>query len=403
MFRFNTRKKKPKLYHELIILGIAVILIILASLFGGAYSIRITMVIESVFFAVTTFVFFDAFRKQVQYNPYSYNTIFYFGFGLFLLSVTIEVIVAAVQSFQYPDLYQELASVVAILSGSAVNYMIISLPFVLAFSIALFISNISLIRHETRRIQNFLGMILAVLMLVGEAVVMGFGFYLSGSQLEVMIYDTVIHFLAAVYLYFECMLMGSIVAGLMTAFYRPDTDADYIIILGCRVGPDGKPYPLLRGRIDKALEFYHRQLKETGKRLFFVPSGGKGSDETVSECECMKQYLLERGVPAEQILEENRAENTYENMLFSKNMIEEQNPDAKVLFSTTNYHVFRSGLMSRRVKMRAIGIGARTKWYFWPNASVREFFGLLQGHKLKQILVLAGLILSFVILTILSY
>ena len=59
--------------------------------------------------------------------------------------------------------------------------------------------------------------------------------------------------------------------------------------------------------------------------------------------------------------------------------------------------------MSRRVKMRAIGIGARTKWYFWPNASVREFFGLLQGHKLKQILVLAGLILSFVILTILSY
>lgn len=387
----------------MIILGIAVILIILASLFGGAYSIRITMVIESVFFAVTTFVFFDAFRKQVQYNPYSYNTIFYFGFGLFLLSVTIEVIVAAVQSFQYPDLYQELASVVAILSGSAVNYMIISLPFVLAFSIALFISNISLIRHETRRIQNFLGMILAVLMLVGEAVVMGFGFYLSGSQLEVMIYDTVIHFLAAVYLYFECMLMGSIVAGLMTAFYRPDTDADYIIILGCRVGPDGKPYPLLRGRIDKALEFYHRQLKETGKRLFFVPSGGKGSDETVSECECMKQYLLERGVPAEQILEENRAENTYENMLFSKNMIEEQNPDAKVLFSTTNYHVFRSGLMSRRVKMRAIGIGARTKWYFWPNASVREFFGLLQGHKLKQILVLAGLILSFVILTILSY
>ena len=307
------------------------------------------------------------------------------------------------QSFQYPDLYQELASVVAILSGSAVNYMIISLPFVLAFSIALFISNISLIRHETRRIQNFLGMILAVLMLVGEAVVMGFGFYLSGSQLEVMIYDTVIHFLAAVYLYFECMLMGSIVAGLMTALYRPDTDADYIIILGCRVGPDGKPYPLLRGRIDKALEFYHRQLKETGKALFFVPSGGKGSDETVSECECMKQYLLEHGVPAEQILEEGRAENTYENMLFSKNMIEEQNPDAKVLFSTTNYHVFRSGLMARRVKMRAIGIGARTKWYFWPNASVREFFGLLQGHKLKQILVLAGLVASFVILTILSY
>ena len=64
-------------------------------------------VVMSVFFAALVVQLFVAFVMQIHYNPYSYNTIFYFGFGLFLLSVTIEVIVAAVQSFQYPDLYQE--------------------------------------------------------------------------------------------------------------------------------------------------------------------------------------------------------------------------------------------------------------------------------------------------------
>ena len=403
MFRFDTRNKKPKLYNELIILAAAAVLTVAALLAGGRYGPQISLVIAAAFFTVSTIVFFDAFRKQVQYNPYSYNTIFYFGFGLFILSLAVEFVIAAFESFQIQDLYRNALSIIMILSGSAVNYMTLSLPFVVIFSVALFISNIALIRHERKRVQNFLGMILAVLMLVGEVVILRIGFYFTGSQQEVMIAEIIVHFLAALYLYFECMLIGAIVAGVMTARYQPDRNADYIIILGCRVGPDGKPYPLLRGRIDKALEFYHRQIRETGKAPVFVPSGGKGSDEIVSECGCMTAYLKEQQVPPEHILEEDQAENTYENMLFSKEKIQNLKPDAKVLFSTTNYHVFRSGLMARRIKLRAIGIGARTKWYFWPNASVREFFGLLQGHKIKQILVLVGLVISFVGLTILNY
>ena len=90
-------------------------------------------------------------------------------------------------------------------------------------------------------------------------------------------------------------------------------------------------------------------------------------------------------------------------MKFSKEKIWAVNSQGKVAFATTNYHVFRSGLCARRVKMRAVGMGAKTKWYFWPNASVREFVGLLTEHRGKQILIFGSLILSYTILTILAY
>ena len=112
---------------------------------------------------------------------------------------------------------------------------------------------------------------------------------------------------------------------------------------------------------------------------------------------------MERGVPESRIIEEDRSTDTFENMRFSKDKIWALDPDGKIAFATTNYHVFRSGLFARRVKMRAVGMGAKTKWYFWPNAAVREFVGLLTAHRLKQALIIGGLVLSYIVLTLLSY
>lgn len=411
MIRFDTRDKKPKLYIELVIMAVAAAAVICALLFAGEAKLAVVSAILAVFFAVSAAVFFMSFVKQAQYNPYSYNTIMYFGFGLFISSIAITFIVQTIRCVADPAAYSY-DFITHILLHSARNYMILSSPFVLAFSIALFVSNISLILHETKRVQNFLGMLLAVLMVLGEAALFVFDYYASGSLLRIIVHEIFWNLFAALYLYFECMVLGSMVAGAMTALYKPDTDQDYIVILGCRVAPDGKPYPLLAGRIDKALEFYSRQFKESGKKALFVPSGGKGSDEMISESECMKNYLEDHGISEDGIIMENRSENTFENMTFSRELIMEDwnrrtdHPEGsapKVIFSTTNYHVFRSGLYARRIKFRAIGIGARTKWYFWPNAAVREFIGLLTGHKIKQIIVLLGLVAVYVALPLIVY
>ena len=115
----------------------------------------------------------------------------------------------------------------------------------------------------------------------------------------------------------------------------------------------------------------------------------------------MKNYLLSCGIAEEDIILEDKSTNTYENMLNSKNIINDDS--SKVLYSTTNYHVFRSGIMARRVGMKAIGIGSKTKWYFWPNALVREFVGLVANHKIKQLIILIIMLVIYTVLTILNY
>ena len=85
MLRFDVRDKKPKLYIELVLMAVAAAAVAAALLFGGEFNLAIASAVLSVFFTASAFVFFMTFVKQVQYNPYSYNTILYFGFGLFIV------------------------------------------------------------------------------------------------------------------------------------------------------------------------------------------------------------------------------------------------------------------------------------------------------------------------------
>ena len=324
------------------------------------------------------------------------------GIALFLLAVLILQIRLTVLMIRRPEEYTA-DQILFLLLRSARSYMLLTSPFLAAFSAALCVSNISLIRHEGFRTVNVLGIVLSVLIVGGELFVFFFDRAVSGSQREVMIHDLIANLFAAVYLYFECMILGVIIADAIVVRYEPEPDKDYIIILGCGIRGDGTPSPLLRGRIERALSFAEKQKALGGKEPVFVVSGGQGPDEPIPESESMRRYLLSRGVPEERILVEDRSTDTHENMRFSKEKIPEGGSDAKIAFSTTNYHVFRGGLCARRVKMRAVGMGAKTKWYFWPNAAVREFVGLLTEHKLKQGLIFGGMVVFYVVLTLLAY
>ena len=63
-------------------------------------------------------------------------------------------------------------------------------------------------------------------------------------------------------------------------------------------------------------------------------------------------------------------------------------------FATTNYHIFRGYILSKKHRLDAQGISAKTKWYFYPNAFLREFVGLLYDKK-WFILLTVFLILAF--------
>ena len=400
--KLDTRDKKPKLWAVLIEAVLVILAVALLLRADPKKNAPVIGVLISVFQFVVLIQLVVAFIRQVQYNLYSYNTIFYMGFALFLLVIWVQQVWLTVLMIRDPETYTA-DQVLSLLLGSGKNYMLLTAPFVLLFSAALFISNVSLIRHEGKRLVNVLGIILSFLLVAGEIIVFRLDYYATGSQFEVMMHDLFTNLLAAVYLYFECMLIGIIVAASIAARYEPEKDKDFLIILGCGIRKDGTPSPLLRGRIDRAIAFAKQQKAETGKDLIFVTSGGQGPNEVIPESTSMKRYMVEQGIPEERIIEEGQSTNTLENMRFSKEKILAAGGPGKVAFSTTNYHVFRSGLCARRVKMRAVGMGAKTKWYFWPNAAVREFVGLLTEHRGKQALIFGGMIVFYVALTILAY
>lgn len=400
--KFDTRDKKPKLY-SLLALTVAVIatITVLSIIDGSKYAATCCLIV-AVHSLVAVLSLLWAFREQLRYNPYSYNTIFYLGFALFALSVMITHMYLYINMKIYPELYTGNTIVHTVLD-SVKNYIRLSAPFILMFSAGLFISNIALIRHEGRRFTNTLGSILGMLLLAGALVMIALDkkYLMSGN--ETMPRYLLENLFSVVFLYFECMLIGTIVADAIVARHEPDKDKDFLIVLGCALKKDGTPTPLLQGRLDRAIDFYNKQKERTGKELVFITSGGQGADEVIPESSAMKRYLIEHGIPEERIIEENQSTSTYENMLYSKNKIWQLDPEGKIAFSTTNYHVFRSGLFARRVKMRAVGMGADTKWYFWPNAAVREFIGLLTKHCVKQAVILLGMILANIVLTILAY
>jgi uncharacterized SAM-binding protein YcdF (DUF218 family) len=71
-------------------------------------------------------------------------------------------------------------------------------------------------------------------------------------------------------------------------------------------------------------------------------------------------------------------------MAFSREVIERHagrsTDGLSVGFSTTNYHVFRGYVAAHQAGMAVEGMGAKTKYYFWPNAFLREFVGLLAAR-----------------------
>ena len=399
---FYTRDTKPTLRMLLAMTAVTAGIVVILIVTGAEKHAAAICILIAVYTLCAALALFRAFWQQLRYDPYSYNTIFYVGFALFTLSVMITNTTLAVHMVKEPDIYNGIM-IIHTLLGSAKNFMFYSAPFLLVFSIALCISNISLIRHEGKRFVNLLGIILSVLLIGGALFLYIVDYSASGSQMEVMIHDLFVNLFAAFYLYFECMLIGTIIAGAIVARYEPNKDKDYLIILGCAIRKDGTPTPLLQGRIDRALSFSEEQKKLTGKGATFITSGGQGSDEVISESASMKQYLIEYGVPSERIIEEDRSTNTLENMKFSKKKAFDIDTDAKIAFSTNNYHVFRSGLFASSINMRAVGIGAPTKWYFWPNAAVREFAGLFAKQRGRQLLILGFMVTLYIVLTIIFY
>lgn len=347
---------------------------------GNFTNCRLCHLILLLFCVVLTVVLWRSFVYIQKTLIYSYQAIFFSGLAIWMTLISVLLI-------RVWFIEEIMLNVYGVLKMAAMEFMLISFPLMLIFCIALSVSNIQLIRKEGFRTRNVLGIIISLVMLLGIVIaILLSNSFTSGSERQFKIFGAVSSIYSSIYAFLECFLIGAILCGTLAAKREPKYEMDYMIILGCKVKPDGGLYPLIQARVDRAIEFYKKQLEKTGKKAIFVSSGGQGSDETISEAAAMKRYLLEQGIPEEQILVEDQSTNTVQNMRFSKKIIEERTPNAKSAFSTTNFHIFRSGIISRQNQFESYGMGSKTKWYFWPNAYIREVIGMM-AYKWKSIVI----------------
>lgn len=203
------------------------------------------------------------------------------------------------------------------------------------------------------------------------------------------------------YLSFFLVMFG--VSSLLYQIYYPKLDKDYIIILGSGLIDGHKVPPLLQSRIKKGLSFYKVQLEKNNKKAYVIFSGGQGEDELLPEAEAMAEFAKTLGLEEEQIIVEDQSKNTYENMKFSAEKMASSS-NKKAVFVTNNYHLLRAGIYAKRANIDADGIGARTAFYYIPNAFIREFIAFMNLYRKYHLIVLSiGLAINIFLTALLVY
>ncbi len=144
---------------------------------------------------------------------------------------------------------------------------------------------------------------------------------------------------------------------------------DCILVLGAGLW-DGEPSPMLKERLEFGMMAY-----ETGCSPKFLMSGDHGREE-YDEVNKMKDVVIEKGVPADNVFMDHAGFSTYESMYRARDIFEVE----KVLIVTQKYHLYRAVYSARKLGIEAYGFDMEVKKYPVYNdmrealARVKDFF-----------------------------
>jgi uncharacterized SAM-binding protein YcdF (DUF218 family) len=117
--------------------------------------------------------------------------------------------------------------------------------------------------------------------------------------------------------------------------------AQAIVVLGAAQYA-GRPSPVLKARLDHALELWNRHLAS-----LLILTGGTGVGDTTSEAAVGRTYAKKHGVPDTAILEENAGRTTSESMRAVAGMLEVRGLQSALLVSDP-FHMLRLRVLARR-------------------------------------------------------
>ena len=281
--------------------------------------------------------------------------------------------------------------------------MITILVALLIVPIFLICNGIVMLKREGRSLANLLSLFFGIIIALGEiatlvaVLIPAFGGrdWITESSLRRISRISVVLSVTVIYISM-CFLVFMIYCVFLQIIPRK-RDFDYVIIHGAGLLDGDRVSKLLADRLDKAIEVYQKDPTPP----IMIPSGGKGSDEKISEAEAMARYLIDKGIPPEKIIKEDQSLTTFENIKFSKRIIDSREGSKYTVLVTSNYHVYRALRYCRKNKLKCTGVGSHVAFYYWPSALIREFIAVHSEKKhlitfiIGWVLCMIPLIVSF--------
>ena len=149
------------------------------------------------------------------------------------------------------------------------------------------------------------------------------------------------------------LLAIAVPAGLILSAFsgRGEPGGEVLIVLGTTVNGT-EPSPMLKQRLDTAVDYLN-----TYPEAQCIVTGGKGDEHNLSEAQCMFNYLTAAGIDENRITMEDRATSTVENLQNVRAMLNTNEVD----ILSSDFHLFRSGLIARDAGFTATLIPAKTE------------------------------------------
>ena len=152
-----------------------------------------------------------------------------------------------------------------------------------------------------------------------------------------------------------------------------DFDTDYLIVLGEAVHGDTPSLSLVE-RLGAAKDYL-----DAHPNTVVIVSGGQGSGENMSEAQAMYDWLCKNGIDSERIIKEDKAVSTYENLKFSREIINglTDKSDPTIAVVSSEYHLCRAKLIAKSLDMEIHTVPAHTTYFTVKlNYFIREAFGV---------------------------
>lgn len=160
-----------------------------------------------------------------------------------------------------------------------------------------------------------------------------------------------------------------------------DTRVDAIVVLGA-AQYNGTPSTVLKSRLNHALDLYNQKVAPV-----IIVTGGNQIGDATTEAATSANYLLNRGVPDENILREVQGVSTYDSLRDTAAFTKDRDIN-KVVVVTDGFHTKRAELIADEVGLQAIGSPAKdspitgsSEWKNFFTETARVSVGRIIGFR----------------------